>query len=87
MSASWESTPAWQLIREGDGIGRVTGAYGLKEDGTYIKVNASKGALLDTSDFHQNDAMLQDWLPCITGDLLSRNSYGTAQGDGQEVAW
>lgn len=81
------STPAQQLIREGDGTGRVTGAYGLKEDGTYVKVNASKGVLLATGDFHQNDAMLQDWLPCMTGDLFSRNPYGTAQGDGQKMAW
>lgn len=79
------STPARQLIRE-DG-GRVTGAYAQKEDGTYLKVNASLGIVLATGDFHQNDEMLEAWLPLMRGDLQTRNPYGTAQGDGQKMAW
>lgn len=81
------STPARQLIREGEGEGRVVGAYGQKEDGTYIKVNASKGVLLATGDFHQNDEMLEAFLPLMRGDVFSRNPYGTAQGDGLKMAW
>lgn len=79
------STPARQLIRE-DG-GRVTGAYAQKEDGSYLKVNASKGVLLATGDFHQNDEMLEAWLPQLRGDLFSRNPYNSAQGDGLKMAW
>ena len=79
------STPARQLIRGEEG--RVTGAYGQKEDGSYIKINASKGVLLATGDFHQNDEMLEAFLPLMRGDLFSRNPYGTAQGDGMKMAW
>lgn len=79
------STPATQLIRE-DG-GRVSGAYAQKEDGSYLKINASKGVLLATGDFHQNDEMLEAWLPLMRGDLTTRNPYGNAQGDGQKMAW
>ena len=79
------STPARQLIREEDG--RVKGAYAQKEDGSYLKINASLGVLLATGDFHQNDEMLEAWLPLMRGDLTTRNPYGNAQGDGQKMAW
>lgn len=83
----YHSTPARQLIRDNEGTGRVVGAYGQKEDGSYIKVNASKGVLLATGDFHQNDEMLEAFLPIMQGDIYSRNPYGTAQGDGLKMAW
>lgn len=79
------STPARQLIREEGG--RVKGAYAQKEDGSYLKINASLGVLLATGDFHQNDEMLEAWLPLMRGDLTTRNPYGNAQGDGQKMAW
>lgn len=79
------SAPARQLIREEGG--RVKGAYAQKEDGSYLKINASLGVLLATGDFHQNDEMLEAWLPLMRGDLITRNPYGNAQGDGQKMAW
>lgn len=43
--------------------------------------------MLATGDFHQNDEMLEAFLPLMRGDLFSRNPYGTAQGDGMKMAW
>lgn len=79
------STPLERLITNEEG--NVTGAYGKKEDGTYVKVNASKGVLLATGDFHQNEEMLECFCPEMCGDLVSRNPYGNAQGGGHKAAY
>ncbi|WP_350454798.1 FAD-dependent oxidoreductase [Slackia heliotrinireducens] len=54
------STPAVQLIRE-DG-GRVTGAIAKTADGSYIRINASKGVLLATGGYDANPEMMQAWI-------------------------
>ena len=78
------STPLRQLITDGEG--NVTGAFAQKADGGYVRINASKGVLLATGDFHQNDEMLECFAPEMCGDLHSRNPYGFAQGDGHKAA-
>lgn len=77
-------TRAEQLLVNEDGS--IGGAFGLKQDGTYVKAVASKGVLMATGDFHHNDEMIDAFLPILKGDLQSRNPYGTAQGDGLKMA-
>ena len=79
------STPGKQLIQ--DESGAITGAYCLKEDGTYLKVNASKGVLLATGDFHHDPEMCAAFLPIMPADLFSRAPYGHNRGDGIKMAW
>ena len=78
------STRAEQLIVHDDGS--IGGAYGLKEDGTYIKAIASLGTILATGDFHHNEEMIEAFLPQMKGEMQTRNPYGTAQGDGLKMA-
>lgn len=49
------STPAVSLVQ--DGSGAVTGAIGKQEDGSYIKLNASKAVILAAGDYQNNDSM------------------------------
>jgi hypothetical protein len=55
------STPAVQLVT--DDSGAVTGAIGQQEDGTYILVNASKGVVIATGDYSNNQDLLNVWCP------------------------
>lgn len=43
-----------------DDAGAVVGAYGQQEDGTFVKVNASKGVVLSGGGFGGNEEMLND---------------------------
>lgn len=79
------STPGKQLIQ--DASGAVVGAYCMKEDGSYLKVNASKGVVLATGDFHHDPEMCAAFLPIMPADLYSRAPYGHNRGDGIKMAW
>ena len=48
------NTTAEALSMDGDA---VVGAYAKKVDGSYLKLNASKGVLLATGDFSSNPQM------------------------------
>lgn len=50
-------TPGVQLIQNEDGS--IAGAYGKNSDGSYIKVNASKGTLLATGSYEYNSEMME----------------------------
>ena len=52
------NSPAVQLVRDGNGEGRVTSVICETEDGSYVKYNASKGILLTTGDFASNKEMM-----------------------------
>lgn len=54
------STPAVQLIVDN---GAATGIIGKKEDGTYIKLKATKGVIIATGDYENNDSMKEKYLP------------------------
>lgn len=56
-------TTAEALAMDGDA---VVGAYALKEDGSYLKLNAAKGVLLATGDFSGNAAMVWNLLTDIS---------------------
>lgn len=53
-------TPCVQLVQEGDGT--VTGAIGKREDGSYIKLNATKGVILCCGDYMNNTPMVDRYL-------------------------
>ena len=74
------NTPAVQLIKEGD---NVVGVVAKNEDGTYIRVNASKGVVLATGGYEANWKMLCENIKprdlCVT---MWRNPTTTDTGDG-----
>ncbi len=53
-------TPAVQLIVEG---GAVVGAVGKSSDGSYRRFSASRGVILATGDFQNNEAMVERYVP------------------------
>ena len=55
-------TPGVQLVKDGD---RVTGVIGKTEDGTYIKFNATKGVILATGDYQNNEHMVRRFCPDV----------------------
>lgn len=52
------STPAVQLVREGD---RVTGVIVKNADGTYGQINAAKGVILATGGYDANPDLMEAW--------------------------
>ena len=69
-------TPAIQLIKEGE---KVVGVYAQKEDGSILKVNASKGVVMATGDYQNNEAMVQKYLPDAA--IFDKKQFGRT-GDG-----
>ncbi len=54
------SCPGVQLIKDGD---RVVGIYAQQDDGSILKVNATKGVILATGDYQNNTAMVDKYVP------------------------
>ena len=53
--------------------GRCTGVYARNaETGGYIKVNASKGVILSTGDYSQNEAMVKHFTPAVINNNITR---------------
>ena len=79
--------PAQQLVTDGEG--RVTGAVGKREDGSYVKVNAAKGVIVAAGDYSGNQEMAKELLVQITnmigedGEIIS-SGY---QGDGLKLCY
>ena len=55
-AAFYYSTPCVQLVQEDDGT--VTGAIGKQKDGSYVKLNATKGVVLAAGDYMNNESMV-----------------------------
>ena len=72
------STPCAQLIQEADGT--VTGAFGKTESGEYIKVTATKGVILATGDYMNNDAFLNHYNRDIRDKWLMLQQNRTGDG-------
>lgn len=70
--------------------GRCVGAYiRNSSDGSYIRVNASKGVILSTGDYSQNEAMVKHFCPDVISNGIQRmftsmdvEGNMTNQGDG-----
>ncbi len=71
-------TPAKQLVREPNN-GRVSAVIAQSEDGSYIRLNASKAVILCTGDYGGNKDMVAKY-----GNLLA-GSVATNTGDGQRM--
>ncbi len=53
--------------------GKCVGAYIRNaEDGSYIRVNASKGVIMATGDYSQNEAMVQHFCPDVIDNGITR---------------
>lgn len=64
LGATWYwGCSAEALVMDGD---EVAGAYVQKEDGTYLRLNASKGVLLATGDFSANADMVWNLLDDVS---------------------
>lgn len=70
-------TPGVQLIA--DETGTVTGVVGKQADGTYVKFNATKGVILSTGDYQNNESLVERYCPDIIG--FDRKQSGKT-GDG-----
>jgi succinate dehydrogenase/fumarate reductase flavoprotein subunit len=74
-------TPAVQLVKGAKGI---EGVIAQQEDGSYIKVKASKGVILATGDISDDKEMLECFAPHIVG-LPSRHTENCNTGDGHKM--
>lgn len=52
--------PGVQLIKDGD---KVVGVYAQQDDGSILRVNATKGVILATGDYQNNTAMVDKYVP------------------------
>ncbi len=75
------NTTAVQLDREGDKSGRVTGCV-AKQDGAYVRFNASKGVVLATGDFSRDRDMVAKYCPMA----LPFGNGGVYDGSGLKMA-
>ncbi|MEE8716715.1 MAG: FAD-binding protein [Coriobacteriales bacterium] len=73
-------TSGYLLTQDADG--KVTGAYGKRDDG-YVQVNAAKGVVLATGDFSTNSTMCADLLTEINA-LLPKGGSISCMGAGRD---
>lgn len=76
------STPAVQLIREGDGP--VTAVIAQREDGSYVQVNAAQGVILAAGDYGADPDLRREYMPHIEG-LQTAYCTDTNTGDGHKM--
>ncbi|MDR3053593.1 MAG: FAD-binding protein [Coriobacteriales bacterium] len=76
------STPGVQILREGDKSGKITAVIGLKEDGTYIKLNAAS-VILAAGDYGNNPVLRAQYLPHAEGLITAYMRPDINTGDGQ----
>lgn len=74
------NTPAVKLVHAD---GKVTGVIAKDESGKYIQFNASKGVILATGDYMNNEAMVKRWCPDVDG--YDKKQYQKT-GDGHIMA-
>ena len=84
------NTPAQQLIT--DSSGAVKGVIALKEDGTYLQVNTSKGVIMASGDISGNKEMCREWCPMTlhnlgngAGQVDAYTPMGANTGDGLQM--
>jgi hypothetical protein len=76
-----------QLVREGDGTGRVSGLIAEDENGGYLKINASKGVILCTGGYSGNAEMMREINPLVARHCTQCMTPGQMNvGDGIKAA-
>lgn len=68
-----------ELIQDEDGA--VTGAY-CEIEGGYLRVNASKGVVVATGGYVNNEAMFNALQPGFVDSCAGNLNWGTSKGDG-----
>jgi fumarate reductase flavoprotein subunit len=77
-------TPGVLLIQDPDGT--VTGVYGEKADGSYIKAEATKGVVVTTGEYGNNKDMVNTFVPQVAGlDLNCFYAPAVNTGDGHKM--
>ncbi len=76
-------TPGVQLVQD-DG-GAVVGVIGERSDGSYVRVNASKGVVLATGDLSDDEEMVECFTPILKG-VQNMHGMPTNTGDGFKMA-
>ncbi len=76
------STPAVQLVT--DDNGGVVGVIGQADDGSYVRVNASKGVILCTGDISDDEEMLEAYCPVMLG-VPTNHAVPSNTGDGLKM--
>ena len=77
------STPAVQIVRDNNNTGKVSGVIGLKEDGSYVKVNAASAVILAAGDYGNNQVLRAQYLPHAVGLPCAYMRPDINKGDGQ----
>ncbi|MDR1422074.1 MAG: FAD-binding protein, partial [Coriobacteriales bacterium] len=80
-------TPLVQLIQPGGEGTQVTGAICQKADGSYLRINASKGVVLATGDISYNDEMMDAFAPIGQKVLTKLNGAPGNVGDGHRLGY
>lgn len=75
-------TPAVQLVQNSNG--NVTGVIAKQKDGSYIKINASKGVIMATGDISDDKEMLECYAPLLL-DVQSMHGAPCNTGDGHKM--
>lgn len=76
------STPLIKLVRENENSGRVTSAIARDKDGNYIKINASKGILIATGGYADNEQLFNLLNPCAASVTTFKWAQPGNMGDG-----
>lgn len=76
------STPAKQLVTNDSG--EVVGVIGQTKDGSYVKVNASKGVILCCGDVSADKEMLECYVPEAVG-VTPLGVMNSCTGDGTKM--
>jgi fumarate reductase flavoprotein subunit len=76
------STPMVKLIREDDNKGKVIGAIAKKADGKYLKITASKGVLLATGGYANDNDLFTKLNPEAAAVTTVDTSWTGNKGDG-----
>lgn len=71
------ATPCVQLVQDEEGA--VTGAIGKAEDGSYVKLNATKGVILAAGDYQNNRSLLSRY---CNDAMLFKPDQMNRTGDG-----
>lgn len=74
------STPAVQLVKEGD---RVAGVIGQKADGTYVRFDAARAVILAAGDYGNDPEMVQYY--CPKAALVDTNVYAPPVNTGDGI--
>ena len=78
-------TVAQYLVRDDDNTGRVSAVVAQREDGSYVKYEATKAVVLATGDFSKNPDMMAKYSPWAWEHFKDTLSVGDVDYDAELV--